>query len=183
MLIENVDIEGTILAGLDVYASSHPHLKTITGTRGSVLSERFVLGLGWRGKVVEGGLEGEANPHEGEATSSSRNNCLVAGDAVPAISAQRPRLMCRNRCLAATLSLLTLSLLSQLLSDEERRPWLFRPENICRGSYTERYACMHVARSVPHERKLAHTGSGSASLRTSWLLQSCKDGARHRLCP
>ena len=27
-----------LLAGLDVYASSHPHLKAITGTRGSVLS-------------------------------------------------------------------------------------------------------------------------------------------------
>ena len=142
-----------------------------------------MLGLGWRGEVVEGGLEGEANHHEGEATSSSRNNCLVAGDAVSAISAQRPRLMCRNRCLAAMLSLLTLSLLSQLLSNEERRSWLFRPENICHGSYTERYACIHVALGVPHERKLMHTGIGSASLRTSWLWQSCQDGARCRLCP
>ena len=97
---------------LDVYAYSHPHLKAITGTRGSVLSKRFTLGLGWRGKVVEGGLEGEANPHESEATSSSRNNCLVSGDAVSAISARRPRLMSQNRCRATTLSLLTLSLLS-----------------------------------------------------------------------
>ena len=87
MLIENVDVEGSILAGLDVYASSHSHLKAITGTRGSVLSKRFMLGLGWRGKVAEGGLEGEANLHEGEATSSSRNNCLVAGGAVSVISA------------------------------------------------------------------------------------------------
>ena len=167
----------------NVYGSSHPHLKAITGTRGSVLSKRFMLGLGWRGKVVEGGLEGEANPHEGEATSSSRNNCLVAGDPVSATTAQRPRLMCPNRYRAATLSLLTLSLLSPLFSDEERRSWLFRPENIDHGSYTERYACIHVARSVPHERKLMNTGSGSASLRTSWLWQSCKDGARRRLCP
>ena len=58
MLIENVDVEGSILAGLDVYSSSHPHLKAITGTRESVLSKRFMLGLGWRGKVVEGGLKG-----------------------------------------------------------------------------------------------------------------------------
>ena len=62
-----------------------------------------MLGLGCTGKVVEGGLEGDDNPHEGEATSSSRNNCLVAGDAVSAISAQRPRLLCqvvagRPRC-------------------------------------------------------------------------------------
>ena len=79
-----------------------------------------MLGLGWRGEVAGGGLEGEANPHEGEATSSSRNICLVAGDAVSVISAQRPRLVCRNCCRAATLSLPTLSLSSQLLSDEER---------------------------------------------------------------
>ena len=57
-----------------------------------------MLGLGWRGDVVGGGLEGAYNPHEGEATSSSRNNCLVAGGAVSVISAQRPRLMCRNCC-------------------------------------------------------------------------------------
>jgi len=80
-----------------------------------------MLGLGWRGEVVEDGLEGEVNPHEGEATSSSRNNRLVARDAVSVISAQRPRLMCRNRYRAATLSRPTLSLSSQLLSDEERR--------------------------------------------------------------
>ena len=55
MLIENVDVQGSILAGLDVYASSHPHLKAITGTRGSVLSKRFMLGLGWRDKVVKAG--------------------------------------------------------------------------------------------------------------------------------
>ena len=52
-----------------------------------------MLGLGWRGEVVEGGLEGEANPHEGEATSSSRNNWLVAVDALSVTSAQRPRLV------------------------------------------------------------------------------------------
>ena len=46
-----------------------------------------MLGLGWRGEVVEDGLEGEVNPHEGEATSSSRNNRLVARDAVSVISA------------------------------------------------------------------------------------------------
>ena len=46
-----------------------------------------MLGLGWRGEVVEGGLEGEANRHEGEATCSSRNNCYVVGDAVSAKSA------------------------------------------------------------------------------------------------
>ena len=84
LFIENVDVEGSILAGLDVYASSHLHLKAITGTRGSVLSKRFMLGLGWRGKVVEGGVDCEANPHEGEAISSSRNNCLAAGDAASA---------------------------------------------------------------------------------------------------
>ena len=55
-LIENVYVEGIILAGLDVYASSHPpHLKATSGTRGSVLSKRFMLGLGWRGEVVGGG--------------------------------------------------------------------------------------------------------------------------------
>ena len=168
MLIENVDVEGSILAGLDVYVSSHPHFKAITGTRGSVLSKRFILGLrgvkllraGWKVKLP-------GSPHEGEATSSSRNNCLVAGGAVSVISAQRARLMCRIRCRAATLSLPTLSLSSQLLPDEERRSWHFRPENISHGRYAERYACTHVARSVPHERKLTHTGSGSASLRTS----------------
>jgi len=126
-----------------------------------------MLGQGWRGEVVGGGLEGEANPHEGEATSSSRNNRLVARDAVSVISAQRPRLMCRNRYRAATLSRPTLSLSSQLLSDEERRSWRFRPDDISHGCYAKRYACTHVARSVPHERKLTHTGSGSASLRTS----------------
>ena len=51
-------------------------------------------------------------------------------------------------------SLLTLSTVSQLLSDDERRSWLFRPEHICHGNYTERYACIHVARSVSHEKKL-----------------------------
>ena len=126
LLIENVEVEESILAGLDVYASSHPHLKAITGTRGSVLSKRLIhVGDGWRGEVVGVGLEGEANPHEGEARSSSRNYFRVAGDDVSAISAQRPRLMCRNCSRAATLSLLTRSLLSQLLSDEERRQWLF----------------------------------------------------------
>ena len=103
-----------------------------------------MLGLGWRGELVGGGLEGDAYPHEGEAPSSSRNNCIVAGGAVSIISAQRPRLMCRNRCLAATLWLLMLSLLSQLLSDEERRSWRFRPENISHGRYAELYACTHV---------------------------------------
>ena len=122
-----------------------------------------MLGLGWKGEVVEGGSEGEGSSHEGEATSSSRNNCLIAGGAVSVISAQRARLMCRNRCRAATLSLPTLSLSSQLLPDEERRSWHFRPENISHGRYVERYACTHVARSIPHERKLTHTGSGSAS--------------------
>ena len=69
-----------------------------------------MLALGWRRKVVEGGLEGEANPHEGEATSSSRNNWLVAGDAVSVTSARsvqgwcteivagRPRGRHRCRC-------------------------------------------------------------------------------------
>ena len=78
-----------------------------------------MLGLGWRGDVVGGGLEGAHNPHEGEATSSSRNNCLVAGGAVSVISAQRPRLMCRSYCWAATRSPPTLALSSQLLSDED----------------------------------------------------------------
>ena len=151
----------------DVYVSSHPHLKATTGTRGLVLSRRFVLGLGWRGEVVEGRLEGEANPHEGEATSSSRNNCLVAGGAVSVISTQRPRLMYRNCYRPATRSLRTLSLSSQLVSDEERRSWRFRPERISYGSDAERHGCIHVARSVPHERKLTYTGSGSASLWTS----------------
>ena len=110
-----------------------------------------MLGQGWRGEVVGGGLEGEANPHEGEATSSSRNNRLVARDAVSVISAQRLRLMYRNRCRAATRSL-SLSLSSQLLSDEERRSWRFRREHICHVSYTKRHGCVHVARSVPHVR-------------------------------
>ena len=87
MLIENADVEGSILAGLDAYASSHPHLKAIIGTGGSVFSKRFMLGLGWRGEVVRGVLEGEANPHEREAPSSSRNNSLVAGGAVSAVGA------------------------------------------------------------------------------------------------
>ena len=39
MLIENVDLEGSIQARLDVYASSHLHLKAITGTMGSVMSK------------------------------------------------------------------------------------------------------------------------------------------------
>ena len=121
MLIENVGVEGSILAGLDVYAPSHLHLKAITRTRGSVLSKRFMLGLCWRGEAVAGGLEGEANPHEGEARSLSRNSCFVAGGAVSVVSAQRPRLLCRNCYRPATLSMLTLSLSSQLLSDEERR--------------------------------------------------------------
>ena len=71
-----------------------------------------MLELSWRGEVAVGGLEGEAISHEGEPTSSSRNNCLVAGDAVSVISAQRPRLVCRKGCRAATLSLPTLSLSS-----------------------------------------------------------------------
>ena len=78
-------------AGLDVYAPSHPHLKAIIGTRGSVLSKRLIhVRAGLEGEVVEGGLEGEANPNEGEARSLSRNNCLVAGGDVSVISAQRP---------------------------------------------------------------------------------------------
>ena len=181
LLIENVNVEGNILAGLDVYASSHPHLKAITGTMGSVLSKRFMLGLGWRDKVVEGGLEGEANPHQGEDTSSSRNNCLVVGDAISAISARRPKLMCRNRCRAATLSLLTLSLLSQLLSGEERRSWLFDPK-IFATAVTPNGTRVYTLLCVSHERKLMHTGSGSESLRTSWLWQFCKDSASYRLC-
>ena len=61
MLIENVDVEGSILAGLDVYASSHPHLKAITGTRTSVLSKRSCWGwaegvkllrAGWKAKLI-----------------------------------------------------------------------------------------------------------------------------------
>ena len=55
MLIENVDVEGGIVTRFNVYGSSHPHLKAITGTRGSVLSKRFMLGLGWRDKVVKAG--------------------------------------------------------------------------------------------------------------------------------
>ena len=51
LLIENVDVEGSILAGLDVYASPHPHLKAITGTRGSVLSKRLIHVGGWAGGV------------------------------------------------------------------------------------------------------------------------------------
>ena len=46
-----------------------------------------MLGLGWRGEVVEGGLEGEANPHEGEARYLSENSRLVAGGAVSVVSA------------------------------------------------------------------------------------------------
>ena len=57
MLIEILDVEGSILAGHDVYVSSHSHLKAFTGTRGSVLSKRFTLGLGWRGKAAEGGFK------------------------------------------------------------------------------------------------------------------------------
>jgi len=50
LLIENVDVEGSILAGLDVYAPSHPHLKAIIGTRGSVLSKRLIhVGAGLEG--------------------------------------------------------------------------------------------------------------------------------------
>ena len=50
LLIENVDVEGSILAGLDVYVSYHPHLKAITGTRGSVLSRRLIhVGAGLEG--------------------------------------------------------------------------------------------------------------------------------------
>ena len=53
LLIENVDVEGSILAGLDVYASFHPQLKqlkAITGTRGSVLSKRLIhAGAGLEG--------------------------------------------------------------------------------------------------------------------------------------
>ena len=82
LVIGNVDVEGSILAGLDVYASSHPQLKAIAGTRGSVVSKQFVLWLGWRGEVVGEALAGEANTHEGETTSSSRNNCLVSDGAV-----------------------------------------------------------------------------------------------------
>ena len=62
MLIENEDVEGSILAGLDVYASSHQHLKAFAGRRGSVLSKRFMLGLragrvkllraGWKVKLI-----------------------------------------------------------------------------------------------------------------------------------
>ena len=29
----------------------------------------------------------------------------------------------------------------ELLSDEERRSWRFRPENICHGSYNQRHGC------------------------------------------
>ena len=49
MVIENVDVEESILEGLDVYASSHPHLKAITGTRGSVLSKLIHVGAGLEG--------------------------------------------------------------------------------------------------------------------------------------
>ena len=52
-----------------------------------------MLGMGGRGEVVGGGLEGEAISHEGEARSLSRNVCLVTGGAVSVISAQRPRLI------------------------------------------------------------------------------------------
>ena len=72
-------------------------------------------------------MEGEAIPHECAATSTSRNNCLVASGGVSVISAQRPRLMYRNCYRPATLSLPTMSLSSQLLSDEERQSWRYRP--------------------------------------------------------
>ena len=38
------DVEKSIPGGLGVLIS-HPHLKAITGTRGSVLNKRFMLGL------------------------------------------------------------------------------------------------------------------------------------------
>ena len=50
--------------------------------RGSVLIKRFMFGLSWRGEVVVGGLGVEANPHESEARSFSRNIYLVAGGVV-----------------------------------------------------------------------------------------------------
>ena len=87
-----------------------------------------MLGLGWTGEGIGGGLEGEANRHEGEARPLSRNGCLVAGGAVSVTSAQRPRLVCRNRCRAATRSLPTLSLSSQLLSDKKGDHGAFDPK-------------------------------------------------------
>ena len=51
------EIEWSILVGLGVLASSHPHLKIIARTRGSVLDKRFTcMGMGggvdfWRAGV------------------------------------------------------------------------------------------------------------------------------------
>ena len=71
-----------------------PTPQGIRGKKGISLKQAIHVGAaGWKGKVVEGGLEGETNPHEGEARSSSRNNCLVAGNPASVISVQRPRLM------------------------------------------------------------------------------------------
>ena len=77
------DVKWSIPVGLCVLTSSHPHLKSISGTRGAVLSKRFMLDLGGGGGCW--GARGEASPVEVEAGSSShkqnRYNKRVASKA------------------------------------------------------------------------------------------------------
>ena len=142
-----------------------------------------MFGRSWRGKVVEGGLEGEAHPHDGEAASASRHNCLVAGDAVSVISSQRPRLMYRNFYRPPTRLLPMLSLSSQLLSDEERRSWRFRSERnpmAVAPNVTGVYTLPVVSPTRGNSRILE---AGRRRPAPGSCRSLAKDGARRRLCP
>ena len=110
------DVEWSVPVGLDVLASSHPHLKTIARTRGSGLDKRYhIYGAGWGWgagawvKLVISKLKPDPR--------------LVirwpgAGSAVSVDQRATSRVLCFNGHRPATLLLSMLSSLSQQLPEE-----------------------------------------------------------------
>ena len=122
-------LEWSIPVGLDVLASSHPHLKTTARTRGSGLeSDIACMGLGggvdWWGAGA--GVELVLSKLKLEPRPAMR--WPGAGSAVSVDQREASRDLRRNGYPPVTLLLPMLSSLSQQLPEEERRSWRFRPK-------------------------------------------------------
>ena len=76
------------------------------------------------------------------------------GTSVPDFRGGRSRLAAVCCQAVVVCGSLTLSLSSQLLSEEERRSWRFRPEGIFHGSYAKRLGCIHVSPTRGNSRIL-----------------------------
>ena len=123
-------VEWGIPVGLDVLASSYPHLKIVARTKGSGLDKRYRMYGAGRGGIDCWGagssvelvlLKLKVDPRPaigwpGAGSAVSVDQRLVSRD------------FCRNGYRPVTLLLPMLSSLSQQLPDEERRSWLYRPK-------------------------------------------------------